>query len=321
MAASTVSDVAERIEDWWARRQFSRGRAVPYEVGAYREAWGSYPMLVRQYHPDLNAGIVLSQIPPAADVLLLWQCEAGHLFVATPSEQRARPSGRRRRSAWCPDCTASAVPRPVVPTRAVPPRVEPVPPGDTPLSGPASPAPASPSAVRPGAASRGAVPRARRSARPARLCTKTPDVPVGTAFVSTCAPKPASAAEERLRAVVFGALAVTPGMNAVRVARPFFDHREVWPDLLLTELRVAVEYDTTGRFGLEHVGGREDADRRKDRLLRAAGWEVVRLRAGKLRPLGPHDITEATTSRRGVERLIDALRGIRGPLMVDAYLL
>ncbi|MCR2784004.1 MULTISPECIES: hypothetical protein [unclassified Microbacterium] len=276
--------MTERIEDWWARRQFSRGRAVPYDVGTYHDAWASYPMLVRQYHPELNAGIVLSQIPPAADVLLLWQCEAGHLFVATPTEQRERPEGRRRRSAWCPDCTAGAVQQRFAPARA-----------------------RSPDAPQP------------RAPRRKQVCPKTPDVPVGTAFVSTCAPKPASAAEEKIRAALFGTLAVTGGMNAVRVSRPFFEHLEVWPDMLLPELRVAVEYDTTGKFGLEHVGQREETDRRKDRLLRAAGWEVVRLRAGALPPLGPHDITGATTSRRTVERLIEALRDIRGPLMVDAY--
>lgn len=279
--------MAERIEDWWARRSFSRAREVPYEVGAYRDAWASYPMLVRQYHPDLNAGIVLSQIPPAADVLLLWQCEVGHLFVATPTEQRSRPSGRRRRSAWCPECSASATAARV-----------------------SSPSPAP--RARSGTAN--APPRAAR-----RVCAKTPEVPAGTAFVSDCAPKPASAAEGALRAAVFGALAVTPGMNAVRVGRAFFDHREVWPDLVLPELRVAIEYDTTGRFGLEHVGAREVADRRKDRLLRSAGWEVVRLRTGKLPALGPHDITAATISRRGIARLLDELRDIRGPLIVDAY--
>lgn len=280
--------MAERIEDWWARRRFSRGRDVPYEVGTYREAWAAYPMLVRQYHPDLNAGIVLSQIPPAADVLLLWQCETGHLFVATPTEQRGRPTGRRRRSAWCPDCTSEAVPSRI---RTAP-----------------SPAVAA------------STPPSRPRTRPRRrLCDATPQLPVGTPFRSACAPKPASAAEERLRAAVFGALAVTPGLTAVRVARPFFDHTEVWPDLLLPELRVAVEYDTTGRFGLEHVGPREEADRRKDRLLRDSGWEVVRLRAGALAPLGPYDLTGATTGRRTVERLVDVLGEIRGALIVAAY--
>ncbi len=106
----------------------------------------------------------------------------------------------------------------------------------------------------------------------------------------------------------------------MRVARPFFSHLEVWPDILLPELRIAVEYDSTGRHGLEHVGKREDADRRKDRALRAARWEVVRIRTGKLEKIGPYDVQLSSVGRRGVDRLIDVLRDIRGPLFVDAYL-
>lgn len=273
--------MAERVEAWWARRQFSRGLDVPYPVGTYRDAWAPFPMLIRQYHPELNAGITLTQIPPAADVLLVWQCESGHVFVATPSEQRARPGRERRRSAWCPECAVLA----------------------------------KPSRIRPAGEAR----RARaRTGLP--LCEKTPDLPVGEPFVSRCAPKPASAIEARLRADLFARLGVTPGLNAVRVARPFFSHLEVWPDILLPELRIAVEYDSTGRHGLEHVGKREDADRRKDRALRAARWEVVRIRTGKLEKLGPYDVQLSSVGRRGVDRLIDVLRDIRGPLFVDAYL-
>ncbi|MDQ4137968.1 MAG: zinc-ribbon domain-containing protein, partial [Actinomycetota bacterium] len=105
----------EPIDAWWARRQFSRGHEVPYEVGTYREAWAPFPVLIRQYHPDLNRGIALTQIPPAAEVWLQWQCDAGHIFVATPEEQRSRPGRVRRRSSWCPECAAAAKPRPVRP--------------------------------------------------------------------------------------------------------------------------------------------------------------------------------------------------------------
>lgn len=283
--------MAERVELWWARRQFSKGTEVPYPVGSYREAWASYPALVRQYHPELNAGIVLSQIPPAADVLLRWQCEAGHSFAATPDEQRSRPGRERRRSAWCPECSERARPAVALPMRDVV-----------------------------GSPIERAVLRARKPPRRQRVCPKTPDLGVGEAFVSECAPRPASAVEAQVRADLFTRLSVTAGLNAVRVARPFFDHVEVWPDLLLPELRVAVEYDSTGRHGLEHVGKREDADRRKDRALRSAKWEVVRLRTGRLEPLGPHDLQLATWNRRSLDRLIDVLRDIRGPLLVDPYL-
>ncbi len=185
--------MAERVELWWARRQFSRGADVPYAVGTYREAWAPYPVLIRQYHPDLNAGIVLTQIPPAADVLLLWQCDAGHTFAATPAEQRARPGRERRRSAWCPDCAVLAK---------------------------------APVAARTAATGEGR-PRAPKPPRPARaLCPKTPAIAPGEPFVSACAPRPASAAEAQLRADLFARLDVTPGFTAVRVSRPFFDHLE-----------------------------------------------------------------------------------------------
>lgn len=292
----------ERVELWWARRQFSKGAPVPYPVGSYREAWAPFPALIRQYHPELNAGIALTQIPPAADVLLLWQCEAGHKFAATPDEQRHRPGSERRRSAWCPECADLARP-----ARAVPMRDAVTPPGSL--------VPAA--VVNPVGR---AVLRPRRPPRKLQLCPKTPDLPTGDAFLSACAPKPASAVEAQLRADVFARVSVTPGLNAVRVARPFFDHLEVWPDILLPELRVAIEYDSTGRHGLEHVGKKEDSDRRKDRALRAAKWEVVRLRTGRLEPLGPYDLQLAAWNRKALGRLVDTLRAIRGPLLVDPYL-
>jgi hypothetical protein len=152
------------------------------------------------------------------------------------------------------------------------------------------------------------------------VCPKTPELPVGEPFASACAPRPASAVEAQLRADLAERLEFTTGLNAVRVARPFFDHLEVWPDIVLPELRVAIEYDSTGRHGLEHVGRRADADARKDRSLRSAGWEVIRLRTGRLPPLGPFDLQVGGTGRRALERLLDQLRAIRGPLLVDAYL-
>ena len=287
--------VAERVQAWWARRQWSKGLDVPYAVGSYRDAWAAYPALLRQYHPDLNAGIALSQVPPAAEVLLLWQCDAGHRFAATPHEQRQRPGRQRRRSAWCPECSEQANPTRTV---AMPMRES--------LD---APVPAEKHVLRP-----------RRQRPSTKLCDKTPAIPVGEAFVSVCAPKPASAVEDRVRADLNDRLTFAHGFNAVRVARPFFDHLEVWPDFVLPDLRIAVEYDTIGRHGLEHVGRREEADRRKDRALRSAGWEVVRLRVGPLEPIGPHDLRLSSWTRSTVLRLIDVFRGIRGPLLVDSHL-
>src|SRR5215218_8784968 len=195
----------EPIDAWWARRQFSRDREVPYEVGTYREAWAPFPVLIRQYHPDLNRGIALTQIPPAAEVLLLWQCDAGHIFVATPEEQRTRPGRERRRSSWCPECAEGAKPR----------------------------------RIRPPTKAAGLPPARPRPT--VELCRRTPDLPVGEPFHSACAPKPASSVEAQLRQELVARLDFTLDLNAVRVRWPFFEHLEVWPDIVIPELRVAVE--------------------------------------------------------------------------------
>jgi hypothetical protein len=283
--------MSEPVLTWWARRQFTHACDVPYPIGRYREAWASFPVLIRQYHPDLNHGIMLSQIPPAAEVLLCWQCDSGHIFVATPEEQRSRPGRERRRSSWCPECL----------TLARPPR-------------------ASPLLNRSVQAQETAKPRKKSQADSRRICAKTPPSSPGEAFVSACAPAPASAVEARLRHELAARLEFTEGMNAVRVTRPFFDHVEVWPDIVLPELKVAIEYDSTGRHGLEHVGRREATDRRKDRALRAVGWEVVRVRDGKLPKLGPHDLIVQGLTKMVYPRLIDELRVIRGDLFVNSYL-
>ncbi|MCJ1674751.1 MULTISPECIES: hypothetical protein [unclassified Rathayibacter] len=293
--------MAEAIGRWWERRRFSRGVDVPYPVGTYREAWASFPVLVLQYRPEYNGGIVLSQIPPAADVYLCWLCDAGHVFVATPEEQRHRPGRERRRSSWCPDCAALAKPRTPRPA------VEPV------IERPSAPVPESAAARSPRPA------RTPTRSRPPRICSKTPQLPPGEPFVSACAPPPASAVEARLRTLLAERLEFEPGFTAVRLGRPFFEHLEAWPDIVLSELRVAIEYDSTGRHGLEHVGHREEADRRKDRALRAVGWEVVRVRTGRLPPLGPHDVLASGVSAGLVDRLLDELREIRGSLLVDAW--
>ncbi len=353
----------ESVQQWWARRQWTKGTAVPYPVGAYRADWERYPTLIRQYHPDLNGGIVLSQVPPGADVFLVWECDAGHRFVATPDEQRSRPGGSRRRSTWCPECSELAQRRrsPIGVVRepaslfacghARDPRAI----GEL--------APGERCAVCRRLAEVGiaraelvakAVPgrrselesETRTDKRYRWICGKghpsfeaTIDsvlrgrgcptcrhaaaaadrYPVGAGFVSPLAPKPASAVEAKLRQLLGQVLDLDLTLNAVKVARPFYSQVEVWPDIVIDELKVAIEYDTTGRDGLEHVGRREESDRRKDRLLRGAGWEVVRIRVGKLLPIGPFDLTASGVNDQLIARLVDRLAEIRGDLIVDAY--
>jgi hypothetical protein len=279
--------LAEPVDAWWQRRQRTKNTDIPYAIGSYRADWERYPVLIRQYHPDLNHGITLTQVPPAAEVFLVWQCEVGHEFVATPEEQRNRPGGQRRRSVWCPVCAQLANP----------PRIKPTPPVPPPLRGDR------PAVVR----RRGA----GGSDDPARM--------PGDAFWSARAPKPASAAEADLRQRLAVRFEFDLSLNAIAVSRPFFERLEVWPDIVIPELRVAIEYDTVGRHGLEHVGAREQSDRRKDRAIRGVRWEVVRIRCGRLRPLGPWDITATGVTDRLLDRLCATLSEVRGSLIVDAY--
>ncbi|PZE60456.1 hypothetical protein DEJ24_06995 [Curtobacterium sp. MCPF17_001] len=324
--------MAEPVDAWWRRRQWSRGVPVPYAVGEFRAEWASWPVLVRQYHPDWNAGVVLTQIPPAADVLLTWECDVGHVFVATPGEQRSRPGRERRRSVWCPECAVLAQPQrwPVLPEDW--PSAVPVPQRAVRSTGrqtlPAAPARGLPGGAvassrrttsRPRTGGTGVRGRGTRTTAPRTICPKTPRLPSGESFVSQCAPAPASAVEAELRAGLRERLDLTFEHTAIRLDRPLHDHVEVWPDIILPELRVAIEYDSTGRHGLEHVGSREESDRRKDRATRAVGWEVVRIRTGRLPVLGPWDLQESGVSGRTIDRLVDVLREIRGPLFVDAY--
>ncbi|MFJ6169744.1 hypothetical protein [Curtobacterium sp. NPDC092190] len=334
--------MVEPVDAWWRRRQWSRGTAVPYAVGEFRSAWASYPVLVGQYHPEWNHGVVLTQVPPAAEVLLTWECDVGHVFVATPAEQRSRPGRERRRSVWCPECHLQAAPQrwPVLPEdwpAAVPPpqraervsgrRTLPSAPGRGPVPGvgrvPTGAVASSRSGARAAGRSGARSTRASgtRSSQPVprSICPKTPRVPSGDSFTSVCAPVPASAVEADLRQALRDRFAFTFDHTAIRLDRPFFDHVEAWPDIVLPELRVAIEYDSTGRHGLEHVGPRQETDRRKDRAVRAVGWEVVRIRTGRLPALGPYDLEVSGISGRTIERLVDTLRDLRGALFVDAY--
>ena len=302
----------ESVDQWWSRRQWSTGREVPYPIGSYRDAWAPFPTLVEQFRPDRNRELLLSQVPPAAEVWLVWVCAIGHEFVATPSEQRGRPGTSRSSRSWCPACAAPSLlpsaskwPRPAVPA-------------------PPQPAPhdsAKGRALDVSGARRERAPRPRHT--PARATAfPTADVASvapGRAFRSAHAPRATSASEGAVRAAIEARLRVDLTPNAVRVRRPFFDRLEVWPDIVIPELAIAVELDTIGRNADGHVGRREATDRRKDRLLRDVGWEVVRLRVRPLRALGPFDLVVPGVSQRAIDALIDRIGDARGALFVEAY--
>lgn len=303
------------MEEWWQRRQRVTGLAVPSPVGRYRDAWAPYTALVEQFRPERNGELVLSQIPPAADVWLVWVCTLGHEFVATPAEQRSRPGRSRASRSWCPVCATPSL-LPPVPRW---PRVN-----NSGHSVDTSGRQAADSLF--GAAS-GRTPPRSVGARPELLTRQrgdegvraAEDVPPGTAFRSARASRATSALEGRLRALLGERLTVDLTLNAVRVRTPFFGRDEVWPDIVIAELGIAVELDTVGRTADEHVGRREAADRRKDRLLAEVGWSVIRMRCRPLRALGPDDLEVASVSPAAVDALIERMAETRGALLVLAY--
>lgn len=338
----------ESVLQWWARRQRVTGAAVPYESGRFSEFWSGYRRVLAVYEPERNHGLLLSQVPLTADVYLVFNCFLGHEWVATPQEQRDRSGrDRRGRDTTCPECsrrTLMAGPSrygaPIDGTadaeradalqahdeRAATRRRElaavaertaaaagagvwRVPASD--VGDPLRPG-------RPRAETPPAPPRPSRSRRqrPAPVAGGPP----GEAFVDPKAMRlGTSAAEGELRRRLAEVLDQNLEFNAVRVAQPFHDRLHVWPDVILPDLRIALEWDTTGRIGDEHVGHRERSDRLKDRLLRRVGWEVVRLRGEGLRPIGPYDLDARGVSGALVERILDRCCEIRGELFVAAY--
>jgi very-short-patch-repair endonuclease len=141
----------------------------------------------------------------------------------------------------------------------------------------------------------------------------------GEAFRSERASRATSGAEGRLRVLIGERLDLDLTLTAVRVRTPFFGRLEVWPDIVLAEFAIAIELDTVGRNGDEHVGRREHSDRRKDQLLAAVGWHVVRVRCRPLRALGPHDLIVTGISASVADAVIERAGEVRGHLIVRSY--
>jgi hypothetical protein len=129
---------------------------------------------------------------------------------------------------------------------------------------------------------------------------------------------PSSRAERELRALLSKRIRVDHESNAVRVATRFHGRLEVWPDILITGLRIAVEYDSLGKDSSGHAGPREQSDLVKDAVLREVGWEVVHVRTKGLRPIGPFDIEAPGVSQKLANAIVEKLRVIRGDGAVDA---
>jgi very-short-patch-repair endonuclease len=140
----------------------------------------------------------------------------------------------------------------------------------------------------------------------------------GVAFMNPGLRVRTSQTEQRLRMLLGRRIRLHHGVNAVRIARTFFGRQEVWPDILVPQLRIAVEYDDPGRSRRAHKGLKEASDLEKDEALREVGWEVVRIRAGGLEALGGHSVVCNALTPAAVDEVVACMRRIRGDAAVDA---
>ncbi|WP_353828023.1 hypothetical protein [Agromyces sp. SYSU T0242] len=147
------------------------------------------------------------------------------------------------------------------------------------------------------------------AAREAGMPFMKPGLRVGTSMT-----------EQRLRVLIGERIRLHHRANAVRIARMFHGRQEVWPDILVAELRIAIEYDDPGRGGRAHLGLKEGSDLEKDAALREVGWEVIRIRGGGLEPLGPHSIPCRSITAAVADEAVRMMREIRGDAAVDALL-
>ncbi|HEU4755657.1 MAG TPA: hypothetical protein VFS72_03265 [Agromyces sp.] len=147
------------------------------------------------------------------------------------------------------------------------------------------------------------------AAREAGMPFMKPGLRVGTSMT-----------EQRLRAMLGERVRLHHRANAVRTARMFYGRQEVWPDILVAELRIAIEYDDPGRSRRAHRGLKEGSDVEKDEALREVGWEVIRIRGGGLEPIGPYSIVCRSVTAEVVDEVVRLMRVIRGDAAVDRLL-
>ncbi|WP_350346761.1 hypothetical protein ABIQ69_08870 [Agromyces sp. G08B096] len=130
-----------------------------------------------------------------------------------------------------------------------------------------------------------------------------------------------SMTEQRLRALLGERLRLHHRVNAIRIARTFHGRREVWPDIIVPSLRIAVEYDDPGRSRRAHLGLKEASDLDKDDALREVGWDVIRVRGGGLGPIGPNSIVCRSITAEVADAVVRRMRELRGDAAVDAITL
>lgn len=127
-----------------------------------------------------------------------------------------------------------------------------------------------------------------------------------------------SQAEQKLRMLLGERIRLPHRVNAIRINRIFYGKPEVWPDIIIPALKVAIEYDSPGRDKTSHRGLKEVSDREKDAALEEVGWAVIRVRADGLEPVGRYSIVTPGVTGALVDELITLLGQIRGEAAVAA---
>jgi len=129
-----------------------------------------------------------------------------------------------------------------------------------------------------------------------------------------------SQTEQKLRMLLGERIRLPHRVNAVRISRTFYGKPEVWPDIIIPALKVAIEYDSPGRNKTSHRGLKEVSDREKDAALEEVGWAVIRVRADGLEPVGRYSIVTTGVTPAVVDEILAVLAEIRGEAAVAALL-
>lgn len=247
--------------------------------------WSRLPSVIENWsrEREANAELDISQVPHGlSTVAWFWQCSQGHrwreaMSGVTASNVWARaPRWKRLAGSWgaCRRCVLDAYGLRYHKCGHI----------DEDL-GLAS----KPPTVRPGWC---------------KLCRDTgPTTPPGTALLADHNP-PTSKEENVLRALLAARLPIARPheANCVVVATTSLGHDRVFPDILIPSRQVAIEYDSPGPEGAAH--GPDSYDSEKDAALRAAGWEVIRVRIG-LPLLGPYDVAASGPTKTAAIHVIE----------------
>ena len=118
---------------------------------------------------------------------------------------------------------------------------------------------------------------------------------------------------------LFARLEVTPGFNAVRVAGRSSTTSRCGPTSCSPSCASPSSTTAPAGSGSSMSAGARMSTGARTACCGSAGWEVVRIRTGRLEKLGPYDLQLSGTGRKTVARLLEVFGEIRGQLIVESY--